>query len=171
MSEYGLMGVDWEERINFDRMRRDRVKKAQEALEKSGVNALFVFRLEDVRYLTSLRSHLGPVALLGLAAAVLPKGGDPILCTLDWFHSETRMPWLKKENILPRPFIRTAGGTKKWADEIKAKIGNLVEGKIGVDLYTPNLAKWLAEAFPKAEFVDGKSILAQAQMIMTPDEL
>jgi len=171
MSEFGTMGVDWEERINFDRMRRERLQRAKDALEKSGLNALFIFRLEDMRYLTGFRSHIGPVALIGLAAVVLPKGGDPILSTLDQAHAELRMPWLKKENILPRPFIRTEGGTKKWANEITAKIGNLVEGKIGVDLLTPNLAKWLKEAFPKAEFVDGKSVLSQAQMIMTPDEL
>ena len=83
MSEFGMMGVDWEERVNFDRMRRERLKKAQDAMEKSGVDALFVFALEDVRYLTEFRSHLGPVTILGLAAAVLPRGGDPILCTLD----------------------------------------------------------------------------------------
>lgn len=171
MPEFGTMGVDWEERINFDRLRRERLQRAKNALDKSGLNALFVFRLEDVRYLTGFRSHIGPVAVLGLAAAVLPQGGDPILSTLDQLFAQAHMPWLKKENILPRPFIRTEGGTKKWAQEISAKLGNLVEGKIGVDLWTPTLAKWLQEAFPKAEFVNGKAVLSQAQMIMTQDEL
>ncbi len=69
MPEFGQMGVDWEERIDFGRMRRERLQRAQNALQKSDLNAMFIFRLEDVRYLTSLRSHLGPVALLGLAAA------------------------------------------------------------------------------------------------------
>ncbi|MFC1978200.1 M24 family metallopeptidase [Chloroflexota bacterium] len=171
MPEFGTMGVDWEERISFDRLRRERLQRAKDALDKSDLNALFVFRLEDVRYLTSFRSHLGPVAILGLAAAVLPRGGDPILCTLDWFYAQAHMPWLKKENILPRPFIRTEGGTKKWGEEITAKLGNLVEGKIGVDLWTPSLARSLQKAFPKAEFLDGKAVLAQAQMIKTQDEL
>ncbi len=171
MPEFGTMGVDWEERINFDRLRRERLQRSKDALDKSGLNALFIFRLEDIRYLTSFRSHIGPVAVLGLAAAVLPKGGDPILSTLDQLFAQTYMPWLKKENILPRPFIRTEGGTKKWAQEISAKLGNLVEGKIGVDLWTPTLAKWLQEAFPKAEFVDGKTVLNQAQRIKTQDEL
>ena len=171
MPEFGTMGVDWEERINFDRLRRERLQRANDALDKSGLNALFIFRLEDVRYLTSFRSHIGPVAVLGLAAVVLPKGRDPILSTLDQLFAQAHMPWLKKEDVLPRPFIRTEGGTKKWAQEISAKLGNLVEGKIGVDLWTPTLAKWLQEAFPKAEFVNGKAVLSQAQMIMTQDEL
>jgi len=103
-------------------------------MEKSGLDALFVFALEDVRYLTGFRSHLGPVTILGLAAVVLPRGGDPILCTLDVIHARTRMPWIRPENIIGRPFIRSEGGTKKWAEEIKGKIGKLAEGKIGVDL-------------------------------------
>jgi Xaa-Pro aminopeptidase len=171
MSEFGMMGVDWEERVNFDRMRRERLQKAQAALEKTGVDALFVFSLEDVRYLTGFRSHLGPVAILGLAAAVLPRGGDPILCTLDMNHARLRMPWIRRENILGRPFIRTEGGTRKWAEEIKAKIGNLAEGKIGVDIWSFGLSQWLPRCFPKAQFVDGKAVLYHAKVIKTRDEV
>jgi hypothetical protein len=35
MPEYGLMGVDWEERIDFARLWRDRFAKAQAALNIS----------------------------------------------------------------------------------------------------------------------------------------
>jgi Xaa-Pro aminopeptidase len=171
MSEFGMMGVDWEERINFDRMRRDRLRKAQEVMEAAGLDALFVFALEDVRYLTGFRSHLGPTTILGLAAAVLPRGGDPILCTLDKEHARTRMPWLKPENILSRPFIRTEGGTAKWALEIRDKIGSLADGKVGVDLLSFGLSKWLPKCFPKTEFVDGKEVLSRAKVIKTVDEI
>jgi Xaa-Pro dipeptidase len=171
MSEFGMMGVDWEERINFDRMRRDRLRKAREAMEAAGLDALFVFALEDVRYLTGFRSHLGPTTILGLAAAVLPRGGDPILCTLDKEHARTRMPWLKPANILSRPFIRTEGGTAKWALEIRDKIGSLADGKVGVDLLSFGLSKWLPKCFPKTEFVDGKEVLSRAKVIKTVDEI
>jgi hypothetical protein len=49
---HGIMGSDWEEGINFDRMRKERLGKAREALKKSGADALFCFRLENIRYLT-----------------------------------------------------------------------------------------------------------------------
>jgi Xaa-Pro aminopeptidase len=171
MSEFGMIGVDWEERVNFDRMRRERLKKAQDAMEKSGVDALFVFSLEDVRYLTGFRSHLGPVAILGLAAVVLPRGGDPILCTLDMSHARMRMPWIHPDNIMGRPFIRTEGGTRKWAEEIKGKIGKFAEGKIGVDIWSFGLSQWLPKCFPKAQFVDGKAVLYHAKVIKTKDEV
>jgi len=51
------------------------------------------------------------------------------------------MPWIKPENILDRPFIRTEGGTKKFADEVRAKVGKLAEGKIGVDIMTFGLSQ------------------------------
>ena len=45
--DFGFMQVDWEDRINFERMRKERVKKAQEALASSEADVLFVFRTED----------------------------------------------------------------------------------------------------------------------------
>jgi Xaa-Pro aminopeptidase len=171
MTEFGMMGVDWEERIDFDRLRRDRLHKARDAMQQADVDALFVFALEDVRYITGFRSHLGPTLTLGLAAAVLPRDGDPILCTLDDQHCRARMPWIRPENITERPFIRTEGGTKKWADEMQAKLGTLAEGKIGVDIWTKGLSDWLPACFPKAEFVDGKDVLSQAKMIKIRDEI
>ncbi len=171
MSEFGMMGVDWEERIDFDRMRRERLKKAQDAMEKTGVDALLVFSLEDVRYLTGLRSHLGPVPNLGTHAVVLPRGGDPILYTMDHVHARARMPWLRRENILNRSGIRTEGGVRKWADNVTGRLGKLVDGKIGVDVLYFGLSQWLPKYFPKAEFVDGKAVLSHAKMIKTRDEI
>jgi len=61
---------------------------------------------------------------------------------------------------------------KKWTEEIRAKLGgHLFEGKIGVDIWTPMLVKSLQAAFPKAEFVEGKPVLARAQSVMTKDEI
>ncbi len=63
MSEFGFMGVDWEERIDFGRMRRERLQRAKDAMEKAGADLLFIFALEDVRYLHRL--------------PVLPRPGGP----------------------------------------------------------------------------------------------
>jgi len=58
MTEFGMMGVDWEERVDFDRLRRERLKKAKDALDKSGADVLFIFSLENVRYLTGFLGTL-----------------------------------------------------------------------------------------------------------------
>src|ERR1700748_2910091 len=94
VAEPGTMGVDWEARIDFTRLRDERLAKAQAALAASEADLLFVFRTEDSRYLTGYRHHLGPTPLLGNATVVLSPTDKPILFTMDYAHCRARMPWL-----------------------------------------------------------------------------
>ncbi|NPV43453.1 MAG: aminopeptidase P family protein [Firmicutes bacterium] len=167
----GIMGVDWEERINFDRLRRERLKKAKEALDKSEADVLFVFRTEDCRYLTGYRTHLHPTAMIGNAVVVLPKGGDPLLFTMDHEHCKARMPWLSPSQIKPRANFRESVGIQTWADMVKAELGDLKGCKIGVDLWTPVMTDEFKKAFPESEFIDGYEILMKAKIKKTEDEI
>jgi Xaa-Pro aminopeptidase len=171
MPEFGTMGVDWEERIDFARLRRERLQKAKEAIARAGVDALFIFSLEDVRYVTGFRHIYSPTPHLGRGVAVLPRGGEPILSTMDMHYARIHAPWLKPDNILGRPVIGNEEGTKEWAEEIRGKLGKLAEGKIGIDIWTKGLSEWLPKYFPKAEFVNGLKILEEAKIIKTVDEI
>ena len=169
--DFGFMGVDWEPRINFDRMRRERVEKAQRALEQSEADVLFVFRTEDARYLTSYRHHLGPAFVIGNGTVVLARGVPPILFTMDLDHCKARMPWLSPEQIQPRANFREIAGIKEFAERVTGLLGSLRDKTIGVDIYTPSMAAGLQEAFPTCKFVDGYEILLQAKKIKTEDEI
>ena len=50
---YGTMAVDWEERANFDRLRRERLERAQEELGRSDLGALLCFDMNNIRYITA----------------------------------------------------------------------------------------------------------------------
>jgi Xaa-Pro aminopeptidase len=169
--DFGFMQVDWEERINFDRLRRDRVAKAQAALAASEADVLFVFRTEDARYLTSYRHHLGPAVIIGNATVVLTKDAPPILFTMDEDHCKARMPWLGPGQVQPRANFRELAGIKEFADRVHGLLGSLDGKTIGVDIYSPSIAQGLQQAFPKCRFVDGYEILMQAKMIKTEDEI
>ena len=54
---YGTMAVDWEQRIDFDRLRRQRLERAKQLLKKSEMGALLCFDMNNVRYLTA--THIG----------------------------------------------------------------------------------------------------------------
>ena len=54
---YGTMAVDWEERIDFDRLRRERLARAKLLLKQSSMGALLCFDMNNVRYLTA--THIG----------------------------------------------------------------------------------------------------------------
>ncbi len=171
MTDLGFMGVDWEERIDFGRLRRERLQKAKDALANSDADALFVFRTEDCRYLTSFRSHLHPTASLGMAVCVLVDGGEPYVFSMDHEHCRARMTWLAPEQIQERANFRDLVGVRKWADLVKSLVGNFDGKKIGVDLWTPGLEARFKEAFPASEFVDGYEVLMKAKITKTQDEV
>ncbi|HLH68210.1 MAG TPA: Xaa-Pro peptidase family protein [Candidatus Dormibacteraeota bacterium] len=171
MVDLGMMGVDWEQRIDFDRLRRERLQKARDALRASEADVLFVFRTEDARYLTGYRHHLGPTPLLGNATVVLIPDGDPLLFTMDYEHCRQRMPWLPTDAIQPRANFREEVGIRKWAELLRGLVGDLNGKTIGVDLWGPTLEEHLKRAFPKSRFVDGYKILMEAKIIKTVDEI
>jgi Xaa-Pro dipeptidase len=53
----GVMAVDWEERVNFDRLRSYRLQRAREALDASDLGAVLCFETSNIRYLTG--THIG----------------------------------------------------------------------------------------------------------------
>jgi Xaa-Pro aminopeptidase len=171
MTDLGLIGVDWEERIDFGRLRRERLEKAKDALRASEADVLFVFRTEDARYLTGYRHHLGPTPLLGNATVVLTPDSDPLLFTMDYEHCRQRMPWLPAESIQPRANFREEVGIGKWAELLRSLIGDLNGKTIGVDLWGPTLEEHIKSVFPNSDFVDGYKILIAAKVIKTADEI
>ena len=54
---FGMAGVDWEERINFDRMRKERLQKTKDTMAKYGFDAAFV-QGENVRYALGMRTSM-----------------------------------------------------------------------------------------------------------------
>src|SRR3954470_18114629 len=51
----GIMGVDFEERVDYRRLHTYRLSRARVALEKSDLGALLVFDVNNIRYLTSTK--------------------------------------------------------------------------------------------------------------------
>ena len=172
MSDIGLIPVDWEARFDPQRMVRERLQRAKDVLAKSNVDALFVFRTEDARYLTGYRHHLGPAFIMGNAVVVLAKGHDPILWTMDYEHCRLRMPWLGADQVRPRANFREPIGMRRWAEQVEGLIGSLKGKRVGIDIWDLNLERAIREIFPNTEFVDGyQSVLMRAKEIKTQDEI
>ena len=47
LKTYGAMAVDWENRIDFDRLRRERLARAKALLAKSEMGALLCFDMNN----------------------------------------------------------------------------------------------------------------------------
>src|SRR5690349_19992707 len=75
---YGTMGVDWEERIRFDRLRDERLARIKGLLAESEIGVLLCFDMTNVRYITA--THIGTWAEDKLNRfCLLPQGDEPIM--------------------------------------------------------------------------------------------
>lgn len=169
----GTMQVDWEERLDLRRMREERVSKARQALAESGADALFLFRLENVRYLTGLRTHMWPMNSWVTASAILTKHG-PTLVAQDVDHVRARMPWIRDNTVaFPAGGNETVHGARNWARLAKGRLAELgvKPDRVGVDCWSPALFEVLPRQFPGTEFIDGEAVMIRARMVKTEDEI
>ena len=75
---YGTMAVDWEERVRFDRLRKERLARVSSPLEESGRGALRCFDMNNIRYITP--THIGNWAQDKLNRfCLLPQGDEPTM--------------------------------------------------------------------------------------------
>jgi Xaa-Pro dipeptidase len=98
-SQGATMAVDWEQRIDFARLRSDRLARAQVALRDSDLGALLLFDPNNIRYTTS--THIGEWARDKNARfALVTREGPPVLWDFGSAarHHQLYAPWIPPEN-------------------------------------------------------------------------
>ncbi len=176
----GMMMSDVEQRIDFDAMRKYKLNRVQEQMQKYDLGALICFDPDNVRYITS--TNLAEWARDKYVRwSVLPREGEPVLFELGTAGEVKKKlcPWLKPENIRhSTPWLR--GGNQKsvvdFASAIAAynmksvllenKVADLPVGVDIVDLY-------ILDALKSAgiNVVNGWDPLWDARLIKSPEEL
>ena len=72
----GFMNVDWEQRVDFERLRAHRLARVREQLENFELGALLLFETSNIRYATS--THIGYWAFnKGERYALVTRRGGP----------------------------------------------------------------------------------------------
>jgi Xaa-Pro aminopeptidase len=94
---FGVGAVDFQARINYDRLRTERLAKTQAALKEAGLAAAILTRTENIRYTTALR---GPFFAPQLRYALVFAEHDPIMYELgDILEGQkVHATWIKPEN-------------------------------------------------------------------------
>jgi Xaa-Pro aminopeptidase len=172
---YGTMAVDWEQRVDFERLRRERLARAQERLARSDLGALLCFDMTNIRYVTA--THIGTWAMDKLIRfCLLPQGGEPIMWDFGSAarHHQLYNPWLGDERS--RAGISTLrGAVEGRAESVAGKIRVELEERgllgepLGVDVVElPVLRALEAEGIP---VVDGQALMQDVRKIKTADEI
>jgi len=150
----GAQMVDWEERVNPDRLRTYRLQRAKAALAASDVGALLLFDFNNIRYVTS--THIGEWARDKMTRyALLTRGGEPHLWDFGSAakHHRLNCPWLPPENVrggmigLRGAVAPDAGLFTRAAREIAEilRAEGVADMPIGVDIVEPPMAAALAD--------------------------
>jgi Xaa-Pro aminopeptidase len=99
----GLFHVSYEERIDFTELRRKRIAKAQAERNAAHLDALLVWKDENVRYLTDLRAQLIAGKTTALNGALLIADKAPILFCSGGERDrvDRTMPWIAEAHTIP----------------------------------------------------------------------
>ncbi len=92
---YGSMNVDWENRLDMDQLRRDRLARLSTTLAGSELGSLLTFDFANIRYMTG--THIGTWAMDKMIRfAILPRGAAPVLWDFGSAakHHVLQAPWL-----------------------------------------------------------------------------
>ena len=174
----GIMGVDFEERVDYRRLHRYRLGRARQALEDSELGALLVFDVNNIRYLTSTK--IGEWERDKLSRwALLPRNGEPIIWDFGSaaVHHKLYSPWLKPENCkaglvgLRGTVAPQFGLMKRHAEEIASILREhgVANMPVGVDIIEPPMMFELEKAGLKVK--DGQQTMLEARELKSADEI
>jgi len=184
--QHGNFTVDYEYRpYNPERMRNERVARAQASLKKHGLGALIAFDFDYQRYLGYYSFHQYERRRLGRFVLLVEGQGFPYVAEAHYGDSwdKVRIPWLKDKMILKTPkAFQLQLGVPSHPDfipgemaAIAAEVKGLLQdhGKadmpVGIDISNYPLIK----AFEKAgvKICDGLPAMTEAIQVKTEDEI
>jgi Xaa-Pro aminopeptidase len=175
----GVQGVDWEARVDFERLRQYRLERTRRALERSELGALLLFETSNIRYVTG--THIGYWAFnKGERYALITPNGRPRIFD---FGSAAKA----HRRQLPHMFDETnsVGGNTGLQGAIHPRVGlqaraaqeirsimkeeGVSDMPLGVDVAETSVFLELKRA--GIEVSDGQQVMADAREIKSQDEL
>jgi Xaa-Pro aminopeptidase len=177
LKTHGTMAVDWEQRIDFDRLRKERLARAKALLAKSEMGALLCFDMNNVRYITA--THIGTWAQDKISRfTLLPQNDEPILWDFGSAarHHQLNCPWLGERSRPGISLLRGAmspemGRAEDVARKIKIELEmrGLHKQPVGIDVVEPPILFALQRE--GITVVDGQQLMSDARVIKTQDEI
>ena len=174
----GRMNVDFEERVDFTRLRAYRLSRVREALDASELGALLLFDINNVRYVSA--TMIGEWARDKVARYVLlTRGGEPIVWDFGSAarHHQLFAPWIRPENSragmlgLRGAVAPDAGLFRRAVAEIQSELSaaGVAGMALGVDIAeTPMLLELQRVGL---DVRDAQQVMLDARLIKSPDEI
>jgi Xaa-Pro aminopeptidase len=177
-SRGATMAVDWEQRVDFDRLRKARLAKTKATLAASDLGALLLFDPNNLRYVTS--TAIGTWERdKNIRFALVFREEDPILWDFGSAarHHKLYCPWLPEESW--RAWVSPMRGAMPDETGVPDALASMVFEElrerglagepIGMDV--PDVTTLLALQRAGLHIVDSQPVMLEARKIKTEDEL
>jgi Xaa-Pro aminopeptidase len=174
----GHSAVDFETRVNMDRLRDYRLGRARQSLEASDCGAFLLFDFYNIRYVTQtwIGGALGDKMT---RYALLARDAEPVLWDFGSAarHHQLYAPWLEPENCragmlgLRGAISPDAGLMRSAVREIKGMLAELglADSPVGVDIVEP---AFLFEMQNQGlRVIDAQQRMLDARQIKSTDEI
>ncbi len=176
----GQVGVDYEHRVDFDRLRRYRLERAQAALEASECGAFLLFDFYNIRYVTQtwIGGALGDKMI---RYALLMRGQAPILWDFGSAvrHHRLYSDWMPEDHHRPgflgfKGAVAPEGGAGLMVDAV-AEIKSLLteqgvsDAPLGIDIVEPTFLFELERQ--GIRIADAQQPMLDARVIKNQDEI
>jgi len=174
----GIQAVDWEQRVDFERLKEYRLSRVRMAMEQFDLGALLLFETSNIRYLTS--THIGYWAFnKGERYALITRAGDFRI----WdFGSAAKAHRLQHPSMRPEQSIggntglQGAIGTgsglpRQAAEEIASILHQEGVGGMRVGLDMAETAVFLELQKAGIALTDGQQAMMIAREVKNQDEI
>ena len=174
----GRMNVDFEERVDFARLRQYRLERAMRAMEQAGLGALLVFDNNNIRYLTGVA--IGEWTRDKLCRyALYTRTGELVLWDFGSaaVHHRLYCPWLKPENCIAsyttmRGAAPPASGlTARQVAEIKDRLTQAGVGNEPVGVDFAEVPTFFELQKQQIDIRDGQQVMLDARQLKSKDEI
>lgn len=170
----GPFQVDYQARIDFEALRRQRLERVERAMAEARLDALLLWKDENVRYVTSLRPQLIAGKSSYLNGCLFVRGEAPILLVSggDYDRAVGSMPWLG--GAYPIPIMEEPGLVEHIVQGILREVlqkKGLLAARVGVDAGTAAFFFALQRELPSVSWQDGDRPMQLARKIKVREEL
>ena len=176
--ENDLLGthvVDFEERVDIERLRRERIQRLQAEMAKQGLGAVLLFDPTNVRYATGTRLMENFGLRFKGRHVLVPVEGKPVLFNGNELEDVVLGNNIDRRDAISIEFWTTGSYTrdniKKWAGELKSSLKEM--GVAGEKVGTDRLDVLTMHALEDNDIQldDALEPLSMARAIKTVDEI
>jgi Xaa-Pro aminopeptidase len=146
---------------NLVSLHRERISRVISSLRDYGYDALLVFKVDNVRYVTNHRPMLFyPDSTFLRNAALITNNGHCILFVdgADWKRCVETYSWLSEEEIIPiAPGLDRDGPAKDFTKKVSKFLSD--KHTVGLDVSSFNVLTVMTDRMPKVRFAEGNALM------------